>query len=57
VQRAETLRLIELWHQGKLKSLVEDAEFRGPEGVGAALDHLYSGTSIGKVIVKMGDAK
>ena len=44
-------RLIELADAGKLLLTVDDTNFKGTEGVFAALDYMYSGKNIGKVVV------
>lgn len=47
-------RVFELFKQGKIKSLVDKAaEFSGLESVSAAVDHMLSGKTIGKVVVKI----
>jgi hypothetical protein len=44
-------RLIELADTGKLLLTVDDTPFKGAEGVFAAIDYMYSGKNIGKVVV------
>lgn len=47
-------RVLGLFAEGKLKSLVDNApEFTGLESVSDAISHMLSGTTIGKVIVKI----
>jgi len=47
-------RVFKLFKQGKIKSLVDKtAEFSGLESVSAAIDHMLSGKTIGKVVVKI----
>jgi NADPH-dependent curcumin reductase CurA len=50
---SETLRLIDLWQQGRLQCVVDPTPFIGLDAVPAALDHLYSGRSHGKVMVQL----
>lgn len=46
-------RLRAVYNEGKLKSLVDDTPFEGLEAVPAAIEHMLSGTTIGKVVVKI----
>lgn len=46
-------QLLELVKEGKMKLLVDPAPFVGLAAVSDAVDHLYSGKSCGKVIVKI----
>jgi len=47
-------RVLELYAKGKLQSLVDDIKtFDGLESVTDAIDHMLSGTTIGKVVVKI----
>jgi NADPH:quinone reductase-like Zn-dependent oxidoreductase len=49
-------RVLALFVEGKLKSLVDKApEFSGLESVSDAINHMLSGTSVGKVVVKIGE--
>lgn len=49
--RDETERLIKLWQNQQLISKVDTTPFEGVEAIPDALDHLYGGRSLGKVIV------
>ena len=46
-------RVLGLFEEGKLKSLVDDTHFEGLEAVPAAIEHMLSGTTIGKVVIKI----
>jgi len=49
-------RVLGLFAEGKLKSLVDKtAEFKGVGSVSDAINHMLSGTTIGKVVVKIND--
>lgn len=46
-------RVLGLFAEKKLKSLIDDEKFSGLESVSGAINHMLSGNSIGKVIVKI----
>jgi len=47
-------RILTLYAEGKLKSLVDETKvFSGLESISTAIDHMLSGTTIGKVVVKI----
>lgn len=48
---ANMKRLLDLSESGKLLLTVDDTNFKGAEGVFEALDYMYSGKNIGKVVV------
>jgi hypothetical protein len=51
----EHLRLLmDLYQSGKLKIMIDPAEFRGLEAIPDAVEYLHSGRSIGKVVVRLG---
>ena len=47
-------RVLGLFESGQLTSLVDETPFEGLESVPAAVEHMLSGTTIGKVVVKIG---
>lgn len=53
--QAETIRLIRLWDEGALTSVVDRTPFRGLDSIPDAIDHLYGGRSVGKVIVDLAE--
>ena len=46
-------RVLGLFESGQLTSLVDETPFEGLESVPAAVEHMLSGTTIGKVVVKI----
>ena len=46
-------RVLSLFHDGELRSLVDERPFEGLDAVPAAIDHMLSGTTVGKVVVKI----
>jgi NADPH-dependent curcumin reductase CurA len=46
-------RVLKLFAEKKLTSLIDDTEFSGLDSVSDAINHMLSGNSIGKVIVKV----
>jgi NADPH-dependent curcumin reductase CurA len=55
LHRAYLKQLIELLQQGKLKSIVDKESFTGLESIASALDFMYQGKNIGKVVVKIAE--
>ncbi len=45
-------RLMELFYAGKIKSAVDQTEFKGIESIVSAVEYLHSGKNCGKVIVR-----
>jgi len=50
-------RLTQLVTEGKLQSVVDPKEFKGLGEVAAAIDHMYKGGNVGKVVVKIGEGQ
>lgn len=50
--RGHVTKLIQLYSEGKLKSLT-DCHFNGIESVPSAVDYMYKGQNVGKVIVDL----
>jgi len=47
------MQLSKLVQQGKLQSVVDETKFIGLEQIADAIDHMYSGNNIGKVVVQL----
>lgn len=47
-------RVLSLFAEGGLTSLVDEVPFEGLASIPAAIDHMLSGTTVGKVVVKVG---
>jgi len=45
--------MAELMNNGRIRATIDPTEFRGLESVAAAVDHLYSGKSRGKIVVRL----
>lgn len=50
--REHTFRLLSLLQSGKLKASIDPTEFEGVAGAIEAIEHLYRGENLGKVVVK-----
>ena len=46
-------RVLSLFADGGLTSLVDEVPFEGLASIPAAIDHMLSGTTVGKVVVKV----
>mmetsp|Transcript_30562 Transcript_30562/g.61967 ORF Transcript_30562/g.61967 Transcript_30562/m.61967 type:complete len:119 (+) Transcript_30562:76-432(+) len=46
-------KVVEAFESGQLRSLVDAREFRGLESIPDAVEHMLSGTTIGKVVVEV----
>eukprot|EP01118_Nematostelium_gracile_P002894 TRINITY_DN132_c0_g1_i4.p1 TRINITY_DN132_c0_g1~~TRINITY_DN132_c0_g1_i4.p1 ORF type:complete len:359 (-),score=59.12 TRINITY_DN132_c0_g1_i4:34-1110(-) len=55
--KPHTIKLARLIQEGKLVSQVDATPFHGLESVKDAIDHLYSGKNIGKVVVSLDDSQ
>lgn len=54
--RTHAARLVELIGSGKLQAAVDPTPFKGAAGAIEALEHLYAGRNVGKVVVDFTDA-
>ena len=50
--RPHLRRLVELLQARKIKSKIDPLELRGLESVATGVEHLHSGKSLGKVVVR-----
>jgi len=48
-------RLMQLVQQGKLKPVLDPTPFHGLEDIPKAIDHMYAGRNVGKVVVRISD--
>jgi NADPH-dependent curcumin reductase CurA len=49
------MQYLQLLADAKIAAYVDSARYNGLEQVADAVDHLYSGKNVGKVIVHIGD--